>query len=189
MFSGLNLTLTSGDLVQVLGANGSGKSTLLRVIVGLLPAEAGSIYWNDIDTRTSDAMAFRAASIYLGHKNAIAEDLTALENLDYFLKTRLAAATCSAEQALQLVGFSASPNQLAGKISAGQKQRLALAKLALTKSSLWLLDEPLTSLDSEAKSITEKMLGQHCKTGGIAIIATHQEISGDLAHMRQLVLS
>ena len=189
MFADLNLTLTGGDLVQVLGPNGSGKSTLLRVIIGLLPPESGKITWNNVDTTHAGGTEFHADSIYLGHKNAVAEDLTALENLEYFAQVRGISAVCSPHEALTTVGFSASPHRLAGRISAGQKQRLALAKLMLTTAKLWLLDEPFTALDSKAKTITETMLDQHCDSGGIAIIATHQHLSGNSVRRRELVLS
>lgn len=189
VFSGLDISAQSGELIQLMGINGSGKSTLLRIIIGLIQAESGNILWNDLDTENSGRAAFQANSVYLGHKNGVAEDLSALENLDYFAALRGAVAKCSAAQALESVAFSASPHTIAGKISAGQKQRIALAKLALTNLKLWLLDEPFTALDGDGKALIENMLDKHCKSGGIAIVATHQQISGELDYVRQLRLS
>lgn len=189
VFSALDLRIQDGELIQIVGANGSGKSTLLRIIAGLMDPESGSVHWQAEDIHGAGRALFQADCFYLGHKNAVAEDLTAIENLEYFLKVRGVKGKCRCGEALEAVAYSASLRAIAGKTSAGQKQRIALAKLLLVDVKVWLLDEPFTSLDAQGKSIVENLLYQHCRSGGIALVATHQSINIDPQYMRQITLT
>lgn len=184
----LSFSANAGELHQILGPNGSGKSTLLRLIAGLMPPEAGEIKWNNQDVHGSGREFFLRDSIFLGHKLGIAEDLTPIENLAYFVELRAEKPRVSYEEALQSVAFSASYDVFAGKISAGQKQRLALAKLALCEAQIWLLDEPFTALDKNGKQLIEDLLESHCAQGGIALVATHQAISASPETLHQVSL-
>ncbi|MEM7467954.1 MAG: cytochrome c biogenesis heme-transporting ATPase CcmA [Pseudomonadota bacterium] len=175
VFEGLSFAARSGEAVQVLGANGSGKSTLLRILAGLNPFDAGEIVWND-RTIQNNVCDFQERCVYLGHKDAVSDDASALENLDFFRDINAARAAGKSSEALSELGFDASVNTPTAHLSAGQRQRVALARLLVVESDLWLLDEPFTALDNAGKSLFEKLLRQHCDQGGSAIVATHQRL-------------
>ncbi|HEX6120031.1 MAG TPA: heme ABC exporter ATP-binding protein CcmA [Dongiaceae bacterium] len=179
---GINARVAGGGALLVQGPNGSGKSTLLRVLAGLLPAAEGTITWNGADV-ARDREAHRARLCYLGHQDALKAGLTALENLQFW--ARFGAHGGDAEEALRVLGLRALADRPARILSAGQNRRLALARLALSGAApLWLLDEPVTALDSEARAIFGALLGRHLAAGGLAVIATHETLAVEAAVLR-----
>ena len=179
VFEKFDIDIRSGDIVQVLGANGSGKSTLLRIIASLAAPDEGAVLWNDRDIHREATDEFRHASLYIGHKSGLSGDQTANENLELFRRINSKRATLTAREALKKVAYSASPDVFINKVSAGQQQRVALAKLLTVEAPVWLLDEPFTALDKEGKHLIETLINTHCSNGGIALVATHQNL--DLA--------
>lgn len=177
LFSGLNLTVTPGLLVAIVGENGSGKSSLLRILCGLFPREQGVIRWNgtDIDELNDD---YRRHLTYLGHLNGIKDDLTPIENLqisaELFGDDRSAT---SAREALQVVGLGGYTQSLPTRVlSQGQKRRVALARLWVSKRPLWILDEPFAALDDVGTALLTEQLSRHLDAGGMAVVATHQAV-------------
>ena len=168
--------VSGGQIVQILGANGSGKSTLLRILAGLAAPDAGKIFWNDTDSHAAGRDQYREACIYIGHKIGISNDQTALENLALFQQINMGREQMAPRDALKKMGYNASPDVLAHKTSAGQRQRIALAKLLVVKAGLWLLDEPFTALDKDGKTLLETSIREHCQNGGITVVATHQAL-------------
>jgi heme exporter protein A len=168
VFAGISFALPPGGALLLEGPNGSGKSTLLRVLAGLGRAEAGTLRWNGEDA-LSDRTTHATRIAYLGHQDAVKPGLTAAENLA--LPARLSGGSVSA--ALAALGLEALADLPARMLSAGQKRRLALARLALTKAPLWLLDEPTLGLDSAAIDRFGALLAGHRTAGGIVIAATH----------------
>lgn len=158
----INLAVPNGGALLLLGANGSGKSTLLRVLAGLKRPDAGRVTWQARDTRDDPAPV-----TYLGHLDAVKLGLTVAENLGF------AARGQDLGPALACMDLLALRHLPAGMLSAGQKRRLALARLAFGMGGLWLLDEPSLGLDAASLDRLGALLGRHRDAGGVVIAATH----------------
>lgn len=168
VFAGLGLRVRPGGATLLLGQNGAGKSSLLRVLAGLLPAAAGRITWQGQDVREDPAAHARRLR-YLGHLDALKPALTVRENLAFH-----AALTGGAvEPALAALGLSALAELPGRMLSAGQRRRLALARLALAPAAIWLLDEPTLGLDAASVERLGALLAAHRAQGGLVIAATH----------------
>lgn len=189
LFSDLNFTLAPGELLHVQGANGSGKTSLLRLLCGLARPAAGQVLWEGHETRKIRAEYYKDLT-YLGHHNAVKDDLSALENL--LAAATLAGVTCTLAQAraaLQRLALPEVCEDLPLKVlSQGQKRRVALARLALSRARLWILDEPYTALDVNAVAVMQDLLGQHLTHGGMIVLTTHQEVEIGLGTMRRIQL-
>lgn len=179
LFHDVSFQLNDGELLQIDGINGSGKSTLLRICAGLTLANSGTVCW-DRQPIQSSRQHFNQAMSYVGHLNGIRDTLTIRENLQVIHALAGASAPLDSRPVLDRMGLAVAEDNLAGKLSAGQKRRLGLARLLLKESRLWLLDEPFTSLDREGKERIEELILAHCRQGGITVFATHQrmEIAG-----------
>ena len=148
LFAGLGFKLEAGELLYLQGRNGAGKTSLLRMIIGLLPPEAGDIRWKGQSIRRSGE-DFRADLCYLGHLNAIKEELTPLENLLASAHlTDEALSEDDALDALEQVGLAGREDLACKYLSQGQKRRVALARLLCSGARLWVLDEPFTAIDA-----------------------------------------
>ncbi len=188
LFGDLNLNLAPGGFVQVTGANGSGKTSLLRTICGLLTPESGEVRWQGTDIRKLGE-DFATSLTYLGHRNGIKEELTALENL------RVACGLSGSHITREEAGRALSKTGLAGKedlparfLSEGQRRRAALARLVTSGATLWVLDEVLASLDTAAVGLVNSLLDEHLSNGGIAVVATHQELNVSAGSFQRLEL-
>ncbi len=157
---GLSFIVPPGGALLLLGANGSGKSTLLRVLAGLKRPDAGSVLWMG---------ETEAPVAYLGHQDAVKPGLTALENLRFAAQTGRGT-MLDALAALDLLALADLPARL---LSAGQKRRLALARLVLSPAPVWLLDEPTLGLDAAAVERLGGLLAAHRAGGGVVVTATH----------------
>jgi heme exporter protein A len=168
LFQKLDLTIAAGDVMELRGPNGSGKTTLLRCLAGLTADYEGSV-------------ERRLPTAYCGHRGGLKGELTPLENLRWY--AALAGDRADARSlretldAMGLEGYALTPCQ---QLSAGQQRRAALARLRLTRARLWLLDEPLTSLDEDGCALVRELLEAHRRNGGGAICATHTalEVAG-----------
>lgn len=171
--AGFDLQVRAGEALLVEGANGAGKSTLLRSLAGLQPLHAQRLCWNGLQGRAArEALAQELC--FLGHRDGLHEALTATENLDHAL--RLGGEVQPAgriAQALRDAGLQAVAQAPLRRLSQGQRRRVALARLALTRRRLWLLDEPLAALDEAARQDFNDRLAQHLRQGGMALISTH----------------
>jgi heme exporter protein A len=173
---GVDFCVRSGQCLQVTGANGAGKTTLLRAICGLVPLESGCIRWRGNDV-AFDRAAFHAELDYLGHDNGLKGDLTASENLRYACGLRCRVPPAAIGAALTRTGMFDAGAQPLRSLSAGQRRRVALARLLLTASTLWLLDEPGSNLDARGQQLLSELLAAHLEGGGAAVVATHQELA------------
>ena len=173
LFRDLSINLSAGEILQVEGANGSGKTSLLRILCGLRRAEEGEVLWQgeDVSEVRED---YYASMIYIGHLPCIKGDLTTLENIRSLLDTRSQSAPIEEiDVALTKVGLAGFDDVPSKALSSGQRRRILLAFLLLSKARLWILDEPLTALDVQGVALVESMLMEHREAGGSAIFTTH----------------
>jgi heme exporter protein A len=165
----LSFAVADGEALLLLGPNGSGKSTLLRLLAGLKRPDSGDLLWNGADA-LADLPAHAGRVAYLGHLDAIKAGLTAAENLAF------AAAGRPVAPALAALGLDGLTDLPARMLSAGQRRRLALARLALSPATLWLLDEPTLGLDTASLDRLGILLAAHRATGGMVVAATHLDL-------------
>jgi heme exporter protein A len=189
LFKNVSFELQAGGLLYVLGENGSGKSSLLRMLCGLGLPEAGDVLWQGNNIK-NDAEAYLASLTYLGHLNGLKDDLTALENLQ--TSARLVGNDVTEQQALAAltaIGIARCAHLPARVLSQGQKRRVALAGLWLSKAQLWILDEPFAALDVASIAVLAAQLNAHLTNGGMAILTTHQEVAVNAQSTQTLRLS
>ncbi len=176
IFRGLDFVLPPSGALVLLGPNGSGKSSLLRLMAGLTPCAAGMLAWNGTDIR-EDPAAHRSRLHFIGHSDALKPVLSAGESLAFWAKMR--GSNAAIEPALARFGLSHAASLPCRYLSAGQKRRLALARLVAAPAALWLLDEPLTSLDSEAAAQLLTAIAEHRAQSGRVVLSTHAPIELD----------
>ena len=168
--------MAPGEWLQVTGANGSGKTSLLRILCGLLSPAEGQVTWQGANIH-SLSEEYSTQLTYFGHRPAIKEELTAIENL--CIAAGLSGIDIDkdkARQALGKLGLIGRESAPARMLSEGQKRRISLARLLVCNTKLWLLDEILTSLDKSAVSLVRSLIEEHLSGGGLAVVATHQDL-------------
>lgn len=168
VFRDLTFSVAAGGALLLTGPNGSGKSTLLRLLAGLVRPAAGCVLWAEADA-LADLATHAARLAYVGHQDAVKPGLTVAENL-HFAATLTGGKIIDALNALGLTELADLPARL---LSAGQRRRLALARLALSAAPLWLLDEPSLGLDSKSVERLGTLLAAHRSRGGLVVAATH----------------
>lgn len=185
LFSGLSFTLNAGEWVQITGSNGAGKTTLLRLLTGLSRPDAGEILWQGQPLhQVRDS--YHQNLLWIGHQPGIKTRLTALENLHFYHRDGDTAQCLEALAQAGLAGFEDIPvNQL----SAGQQRRVALARLWLTRATLWILDEPFTAIDVNGVDRLTQRMAQHTEQGGIVILTTHQPLNVAESEIRRISLT
>ncbi len=174
LFAELDIAVKRGQLLQIEGANGAGKTSLLRILCGLSEPRTGSVCWRGTNIRECRP-DFYGALLYLGHQPALKADLTPLENLHFY--RALGGHAGDPEWALGAVGLIDFEDQPVGRLSAGQRRRVALARLWLSTAPLWILDEPFTAIDRQGVGHLERHLQRHVDSGGAVILTSHQPVS------------
>jgi heme exporter protein A len=177
IFSDVNFSLATGDWLQVTGANGSGKTSLLRILSGLLSPAEGQVFWQGADIH-SLSEEYSTHITYFGHRPGVKDELTGIENLCVAAGlSGLEVDKKSAQHALEKMGLAGRDSLPARMLSEGQRRRVSLSRLLVCNTKLWLLDEILTSLDKAAISLVRSLIEEHLSGGGIAVVATHQELA------------
>ena len=183
LFDNLSFELSPGEILRISGANGSGKTSLLKILAGISSGESGNVTFNN---NPAGSIAYQSDIFYLGHLPALSPELHCKENLDYLTQLNGNNTGQLVDDALANVGLKNYEYEYAANLSAGQKRRVVLATLFVTKAKIWLLDEPFTALDADGIKSLENQITKHCENGGLCILTTHQD--SKLPNLRTLAL-
>ena len=181
VFRDVSFRASAGEALAIEGANGSGKTSLLRMIAGFLAPQAGSIVLTRDGAEISDGEERGKLVGWLGHQDGVKPQMTPAETLRFF--SELYGIGADTNAALDSVGLARAADLPCRYLSAGQKKRLALARLKLSTRPLWLLDEPLSALDTQGKALLRDLIERHCASGGMVIAATHEPLDVDCARL------
>ncbi len=189
LFTGLNLRVSPGDMLQVEGSNGAGKTSLLRLLAGLAQPAAGVVSWKNLPI-DRDRGLYHRDLLYLGHQAGIKMSLTPFENVAFFQAAVGADRDDHAIwQALEQVGLLGYEELPTADLSAGQQRRVALARLWLSTAALWILDEPLTAIDKAGIADVMALFSRHCAAGGMVVLTTHQPLPWPANPIHNITLS
>jgi heme exporter protein A len=183
LFSNLSFQVNTGDILRITGTNGSGKTSLLKILAGISSYEQGEVSLNNYQVNTDE---YQHNIFYLGHQASLSSELSSIENLEYLSILNKTAKQQELFQALADIGLKGYEYEYCGNLSAGQKRRVILAGLFVSKAQIWLLDEPFTALDPTGVKIVENKITQHCNNGGMCLFTTHQKSA--LANQKILAL-
>lgn len=188
LFSEIGFRIEPGGLLHVRGPNGSGKSSLIRMLCGLVLPEAGEIAWNGRSIRHNED--FRSSLTYLGHLNGIKEELSGIENLR--ISCGLAGFDITENAALEAferIGLAGREHLPAKVLSQGQRRRVMLTRLLLVDTPLWILDEPIVALDTDAIGFMRSLFELHLENGGMIVLTTHQELEISARSIQEIRLN
>ena len=185
LFEGLSFEVNVGQVLLLEGKNGSGKTSLLRILCGFREPDAGELSW--CGDALSDSSYF-ADLAYVGHLEGVKKELTVYENLKVSLALGQAG-LYSIMDALDRVNLTDYDEVLVQSLSAGQKRRLSLARLLITKNILWILDEPFTSLDRQGIELIETLMSEHCAMGGMIVLTSHHDLSIQGVDVQRILLT
>ena len=174
LFEGLSFSVKAGQALALEGANGTGKTSLLRLVAGFLPQAAGRVFLTEAGKEIAEAEERGRFIGWLGHHDALKASFTVSEQLAFFGKLYDRQGDLS--MLLGQVGLVRQATLPCRYLSAGQRRRLALARLLLIQRPLWLLDEPFAALDTAGKALVARLIALHCGQGGIVIAATHDPL-------------
>jgi heme exporter protein A len=186
VLKGVSLNLKPGELLHVAGPNGTGKTTLLRVACGLLRPEQGVVSWLGTSI-ASVRTEYQARLAYASHEPALKADLTALENLRFAVGLKRRVTVVELRASLERTGVAGCADLPARVLSAGQRRRVAMARVLAMSATLWLLDEPFTNLDAAGAELMTGFLQSHVEQGGAALVVAHHDLKIDV-DMRRLDL-
>lgn len=187
LFEALDLQLTPGDMLQVVGPNGSGKTSLLRLLCGLMQPSGGEVRLNGAALAAQRGELARNL-LWIGHAAGIKGLLTPEENLAWLCALHQPAEREAIWRALAAVGLRGFEDVPSHRLSAGQQRRVALARLYLDAPPLWILDEPFTALDKQGVAQLEAHLAGHCERGGMVVLTTHHTLLNKPSGYRELDL-
>jgi heme exporter protein A len=174
LFENLNVVLEPGQILLVEGENGSGKTSLLRILTGLSLPETGDVLYRGMPIGEVGADYYEQVN-YIGHHDGIKRDLTCLENLR-LVQAMGKPLPIDLDDALDKVNLYRFGENFVATLSAGQKRRLAMARLVVTEAQLWIMDEPFTSLDKASMAMFLRMFEQHLDSGGVIVMTSHHDI-------------
>jgi heme exporter protein A len=188
LFQRLNFSLGRAQLLLVQGGNGQGKTSLLRLLTGLGRPDAGEVRWRgEPIARCRDR--YHREMAYLGHTNGIKDELNPVENLRFHSALHSRAFDPGAAVAtLKRLGLSRCLDLPCRALSFGQRRRVALSALLLAGASLWILDEPLTGLDTHAVALVEGLIRDHLQAGGMVVATTHQLMNLEGVNVQRLLV-
>jgi heme exporter protein A len=179
LFDSLSFTVRAGQALAVEGPNGAGKTSLLRMIAGFLAPAAGALVLTNDGKSIADAEERGRFIGWLGHQDGLKPQYTVSEQLHFYRQLYAGAARAGENDVLEQVGLARQRDLPCRYLSAGQKRRLALARLLVSDRPLWLLDEPFAALDAAGQALIARLMAAHCDKGGLVIAATHDPLGLD----------
>lgn len=178
LFDQFSLHLKAGEIVRLGGANGAGKTSLMRSLVGLLLPQRATFSW--LGHTVHGAHAYSDEVLYLGHKPAVRFQLTPLENLRWYASLQSSQTNSNTDEdlmaALAALGLSGYEDEPCSQLSAGQKRRVGLARMAISRARMWVLDEPFTAVDVQGVRILCNWIEKFASEGGTVLFTTHQKV-------------
>ncbi len=189
LFEDLSFLLKQGEALHICGVNGSGKSSLIKVLTGLAFPLKGSVNWQG-EKIEYVREAYCSKMLFIGHKAGINRSMTAEQNLDWYCALHGFSETAQHKKiaAFKYFGLYGFEDIASGKLSAGQQRRIVLCRLMLDKKPLWILDEPLVSLDAAGVSALESLMQTHLDNGGMIVFTSHQALNLDASCVKQVHL-
>jgi len=187
VLKGLSIAVRTRELLHISGPNGTGKTTLLRVASGLLRPEQGMVAWLGQPILSVRAQ-YQAQMAYSSHEPALKSDLTALENLRFAVGLKRRVSIQELREVLERTGVGAVADLPTRVLSAGQRRRVALARVLAMHATLWLLDEPYSNLDAAGTELMSGLLQAHVAAGGVAVVVAHHALALD-CNVRRLELN
>lgn len=189
LFRGISFDVRAGEIVWIRGHNGCGKTSLMRLLVGLEKPDEGCVVGcgGGVDAEQEAVLP----NVYIGHANGLKEDLTCAESLQFLAQIHSQNANADAvSAALRRMDVHHKRNSFVRTLSQGQRRRVALARLALERRpSVWILDEPLDTLDQAGMDTVHSLMHDHCRLGGSVVLASHIALSSPQSQVRMLELS
>ena len=177
----LNLAVSPGEVLYIEGDNGAGKTILLRILCGIVQPDEGRVLWNNENINGYMADYYSNLT-YIGHLTGVKQELTAVENLQFLSTLSATAPTTDYLGALAWAGLAGFEHSPARHLSYGQQRRLALARLRLENSPVWILDEPFSGLDQPMIEALKARFSEHLDQAGMLVLTSHQPI--DLMGMK-----
>jgi heme exporter protein A len=175
VLQGVSARIEPKELLHISGPNGTGKTTLLRVVSGLLRPEQGSVTWLG-QSIAANRSEYQAALAYASHEPALKGDLTALENLRFAVGLKRRVSADELRAALARTGVAGCADLPARVLSAGQRRRVAMARVLAMRATVWLLDEPYANLDAAGAELISELLQTHVAGGGLALVVAHHQL-------------
>ena len=180
LFSGMGFAVESGGAALLTGPNGAGKTSLLSILAGLSKSLSGEARLEDAEGEEAD---LSEEAHLIGHRDGLKSQLLVSENLG-FSQAMLGSPSLSPKAALAALGLEHVLDLPCAYLSAGQRRRVALARLLVSRRPLWLLDEPTAALDSASRTLLTRLLGDHLAEGGLLVAATHEPLGIEAAEIR-----
>ncbi len=187
LFQSLSFAIQSSTALHIRGTNGSGKTSLLRILSGLRQPEQGSVYWNGLPISSNRTQYLENIS-YQGHETGLKSDLNAIENLEFSIRMQNHNSSFTIQEVLEKLEIDHVSMLPCFALSAGQRQRIALARIILSGTTLWILDEPGTALDQTGLQIFESIVTEHVQNGGMMVFTSHHDFKLESVNYEQLSL-
>jgi len=178
ILNNLSFVVKSGEVLFVEGGNGSGKTTLIRILCGLIQADEGQVSWNGENIQSDHIDCYQQLT-YIGHATGVKQELTTTENIRFFSALSGLPASQDIQTAIKWAGLRGYENSPGRHLSYGQQRRIALMRLMVDSSLLWVLDEPFSGLDKRMIEKLQDRFIEHANDGGLLIITSHQAINLD----------
>ncbi|WP_157586718.1 cytochrome c biogenesis heme-transporting ATPase CcmA [Pseudoalteromonas prydzensis] len=187
LFADLNFRLKSGQIMQLAGPNGAGKTSLLRIIAGFSAPDEGQVMWQG-ESIAKNYDEFARELLFIGHKTGVNNQLSAIENLRFWLQIQGYDTDQELYSLLAKIGLVGLEDVPVRTLSAGQQRRVALIRLWLNDAKLWVLDEPFTALDKAGVAFLQQRFLTHLEQGGAILLTTHQDLTTHFAHLQTVTL-